>query len=129
MTDGELLIQLPALKVKIPYDKDIFETNENWELILKEILNDSKYIYMETKYPYEDFTGYLLPERYYNWQLRCSVELYNLADKTGFSGYTENGLAFSKLSDGLSHEIMQKITSKVGVPKFTAEELSVSESI
>lgn len=129
MTIEELDIQLPALKVKIPYDEDIFETTEIWTAILTDILNESKSIYMETKYPYEDFSGYLLPTRYYNWQLRCSVELYNLADKTGLTNYTENGIAWSKLSDGLSNELMWKINSKVGIPKFDETITSDSESL
>lgn len=128
MTSDELAKQLPVLETKIVYDSDIFTSNENYVAILTSLLNDSKYIYMETKYPYEDFSDYLLPTRYYNWQIRCCVELYNLADKTGFTNYAENGLSFSKLADGLSNEIMWKISSRVGVPKYTTTSTTTTTS-
>lgn len=109
--------QLAALKVKIPYDEDIFESQENYENVLKDLLQDSRYILLETLYPFEDFSNLAIPKRYYNWQLRCCVELYNLADKQGITNYAENTISWTKLSDGLSNALMNKLTSKVGVPK------------
>ena len=58
-----------------------------------------------------------LPKKYYNWQLRCCIELYNLADKQGLTNYSENSLSWAKLTDGLSKDLMSKLTSKVGIPK------------
>ena len=117
MTNEEMAIQLPKLKLKIPYDKDIFENTSNWELCLIDLLEDSKFIALEVLFPYEDYEVYPLPKKYYNWQLRCCIEKYNLADKQGLSSYSENSLAWSKLTDGLSNDLMNKLTSKVGVPK------------
>lgn len=121
MNEEILAEQLEELKVKIPYDEDIFESNENWVNVLTDLLKDSAYILLETLYPFDDFATYLIPRKYYNWQLRCCVELYNLADKQGITNYAENTLSWTKLSDGLSNSLMNKITSKVGVPRATED--------
>ncbi len=117
MTEEELAIQLPKLIVKIPYDEDIFESEENYQKVLKDLLESSKYIALETLFPFDDFEDYLLPKKYYNWQLRCCIELYNLADKQGLTNYSENSLSWAKLTDGLSKDLMSKLTSRVGIPK------------
>lgn len=117
MAEEELEIQLEKLQTKIPYDKDIFGDKNSWETVLTELLEDSKFIALEVLFPFDDFSEYPLPKRYYNWQLRCCVELYNLADKQGLTNYSENSLSWSKLSDGLSNDLMCKLTSKVGIPR------------
>lgn len=117
MNEEILEQQLEELKVKIPYDEDIFESEENWVVVLTDLLKDSAYILLETLYPFDDFATYLIPRKYYNWQLRCCVELYNLADKQGVTNYAENTISWTKLSDGLSNSLMSKVTSKVGVPR------------
>lgn len=109
--------QLELLKLRIPYDKDIFESQTDYEVALNELLEDSKNIALETLYPYEDTSEMDLPVKYKNWQIRCCLELYNMADKSGLTNYSENGIGWSKLSDGLSTQLMNKLTSKVGVPK------------
>ena len=125
MTNEELQGQLEKLKVKIPYDEDIFETNGNYENILNDLLEDSKNILLETLYPFEDFTDTEVPKQYYGWQLRCCVELYNMADKQGITNYSENSLSWTKLSDGLSNSLMNKIVSKAGVPKRKEDDENV----
>jgi hypothetical protein len=117
MNEEEEVTQLDKLKIKIPYDEDIFGSNENYLMVLNDLLEDSKYILLETLYPFNDFEDYAIPEKYYNWQLRCCVELYNLADKQGITNYAENSLSWTKLSDGLSNTLMNKIVSNVGTPK------------
>ena len=109
--------QLTKLKSRIPYDVDIFGNTNNYQVALKELLEDSKNIALETLYPYEDTSEMDLPTKYNNWQIRCCLELYNLADKSGLTNYAENGITWAKLSDGLSNFLMNKLTSKVGVPK------------
>ena len=109
--------QLEKLKSRIPYDEDIFDNVENYQTALEELLEDSKSIALETLYPYEDTSEMDLPARYYNWQIRCCLELYQLADKSGLTNYAENGITWAKLSDGLSNFLMNKLISKVGVPK------------
>lgn len=127
MQEEELAIQLPLLKDKIPYDEDIFVEEDNWELILNDLLTDSKSILLETLYPFDDdlvIENTAIPKKYYNWQLRCCVELYNLADKQGVVNYSENGLAWSKLVDGLSTSLMNKLNSHVGIPKSSKDDES-----
>lgn len=115
--------QLAKLKVKIPYDEDIFGNNENWVTVLNDLLEDSQSILLETLYPFlDDFTNVEVPKAYLNWQLRCCVELYNMADKQGITNYSENSLSWTKLSDGLSNSLMNKLTSHVGVPRPTITE-------
>lgn len=123
--------QLDKLKVKIPYDEDIFGSEGNWEIVLQDLLDDSAYILLETLYPFEDFEEYEIPTKYNNWQLRCCVELYNLADKQGITNYAENTISWTKLSDGLSNFLMNKLVSKVGVPRKvdTSEDESEEEVV
>jgi len=110
--------QLNKLKSRIPYDVDIWGNATNYNTGMEELLEDSKNIALETLYPYEDTSKMDLPTKYNNWQIRCCLELYQLADKIGLSNYAENGLTWAKLSDGLSNTLMNKLTSKVGVPKY-----------
>ena len=109
--------QLKKLKDRIPYDEDIFESETIYLQVLNDLLEDSKFIALEILFPYEDYSVYELPSKYNNWQLRACVELYNLADKAGITNYSENGISWSKLSDGLSNKLMESLTSKVGIPK------------
>ena len=109
--------QLSKLKSRIPYDADIFGNTNNYQVALRELLEDSKNIALETLYPYEDTSEMDLPVKYYNWRIRCCLELYQLADKSGLTNYAENSLTWSKLSDGLSNFLMNKLTSRVGVPR------------
>ena len=117
MSEEEKAAQLAKLKIKIPFDEDIFVSEKNWNIILDDLLEDSKYIALETLYPFaDDFDSIELPKKYYNWQLRCCVELYNLADKAGYTNYTENSIHWSKLVDGLSNHLMWKLTSHAKAP-------------
>ena len=109
--------QLSELKKRIPYDEDIFKSVAEYGQVLNDLLADSKSIALETLYPFDDFSALELPKKYENWQLRCCVELYNLADKQGLINYSENSINWSKLSDGLSYDLMRKLTSKVGIPR------------
>lgn len=105
------------LKAKIPYDIDIFGNNSNYEKVISDLLEDSKAILLETLYPFDDFSEKEVPRQYYNWQLRCCVDLYNMADKRGIVNYSENGISWSKLVDGLSNDLMNKLVAHAGVPR------------
>lgn len=122
MTNEEISHQMPVLEKRIPFDKDIFEDYTTYTDVLTSLLEDSKAICLETLFPFDDFSEYLLPKKYYSWQIRCCVELYNLADKQGVTNYAENSLSWSKLSDGLSRDLMCKLTSRVGVPRSGSED-------
>jgi len=119
MTTEEIEILLPLLEDRIPFDEDIFETQENWELSLTNLLNDSRDILLNKLYPFEDYSSYLIPLSKYNWIIRCSVEIYNLADKLGISSYSENKLSWTRYSDGISRSLMNELISHVGVPKHS----------
>jgi len=117
MTNDELEIQLEELKHRIPFDIALHDNKRLYEQILTDLLNDSKFICLSLLFPYEDYANYELPKRYYNWQLRACVELYNLADKISIKDYSENGISFSRLKDGLSMSLTNEILSNVYIPE------------
>lgn len=119
MTNEELAIQLPALKLRIPYDEAYFASIAEWEQVLTDLLNTSKDILFDKLFPFDDTVEYVIPPRRYDWQLRCCVELFNLADKSGLTSYAENDISWTKVSDGLSRGLMNQLISNVGVPRRT----------
>ena len=122
MTNEEKAILLPMLKKRIPFDEDLFESMKDWEIGLENLLEDSRNILLSKLYPFEDYYEYLIPLNKYNWVLRCCVELYNLADKFGVTSYAENGLSWSKYSDGLSRSLMSEVISHIGIPRKQVKE-------
>ncbi len=130
MTQEELAIQLPALEDKIPFDEAYFTDNAEYEKVLTDLLETSKSILFDKLFPFDDTVEYVIPKRRYEWQLRCCVELFNLADKSGLTSYAENDISWTKVSDGLSRHLMNQLISKVGVPKptETSEEEDTNEN-
>ena len=122
MTNEELAIQLPALKERIPFDEAYFENETEWENVLKHLLDTSKDILFDKLFPFDNNVEYIIPARRYDWQLRCCVELFNLADKAGLTSYGENDISWTKIGDGLSRHLMNQLISNVGVPKTTEVE-------
>ena len=123
MSENDRAEQLVKLKSRIPYDEDIFDSESDYDVALGELLDDSLYIALETLFPFEpDFENMQLPKKYYNWQIRCCLELYALADKAGITNYTENSISWSKLSDGLSNSLMNKLTSRAKAPYSESSE-------
>ncbi len=114
--------QLEALKKRIPYDEVVFGTEENYEQVLNDLLEDAKNIALEEIYPFKDFSKLDLPKKYLNWQLRACVELFNLADKNGIISYSENGLSWTKDTGSLSKSLMGALTRRAGVPRSEDEE-------
>ena len=114
--------QLEKLKVKIPYDEDIFSSQEIYEIVLNGLLEDSKNIALADLYPFLDWSEMELPTKYYNWQIRASYELYKYDQFMGIKSYSENGLSFSRDSDGLSKSLMNELVPKAGIPKKKEEE-------
>lgn len=109
--------QYEKLSKRIIYSKDIFGSEEAYKATLNALLEDSKYIALSTIYPFEDYYEMELPKKLYNWQIRACIELYNMADKAMFISYSENGLSFTKLTDGLSKSLQNELIAKVGTPK------------
>lgn len=114
MNKEELKVQMKALELRIPYDVALHESRKLYEQILTDLLNDTKFICLSLLFPFEDYTDYVMPKQYYNWQLRACVEMYNLADKIYIKDYSENGISWSRMKDGLSQSLMQEITSWIG---------------
>ena len=106
------------LMKKIKYDKDIYGDMSNFELIIEDLIETSKYMALSLKYPFlEDYSKIEVPTKYKNWQYRCCIELHKLAGKEGITSYSENGLSWSKLTDGLPQSLLEEIIPRVGVPK------------
>lgn len=109
--------QLEILERRIKYDEDIFGNKNNYEQVLLDLLDDSMNIGLSILFPFEDFSKKTFPTRYYNWQIRTCVELYNMAGKTDIASYSENGLSWTKFKSGLSQDLLNELISKVGTPK------------
>ena len=87
---------------------------ETYIKVLKRLLEDSKYVALSIRYPYQDFSNMELPIKYKNWQLRCCQEIYNGIGTEGIKSYSENGLSWTRDSGYISHELRSEIESFVG---------------
>lgn len=117
MDNEDINAQLEKLERRIKYDEDIFGSRENYEQVLSDLLEDSMNIGLSILFPFQDFSEKSFPKKYYNWQIRCSVELYNNAGASNIASYSENGLSWTKFKDGLSQSLINELVSKVGTPK------------
>ena len=88
--------------------------SETYIKVLKRLLEDSKYIALSIRYPYQDFSNMELPNKYKNWQLRCCQEIYNGIGTEGIKSYSENGLSWTRDSGYISYELRSEIESFVG---------------
>ena len=110
------------LEQRIPYNVDIFGTKSNYDLILEDLVINARNIGLSRVYPFYDYSNKTLPTRYADWQYRCAIELYNLSDKSGFITYSENGLSWGKITDGISQQLLNEITSKAGIPNKVSDD-------
>ena len=108
------MIQLNKLKERIEYDETVFSDKKVYEQVLKRLLEDSKYVALSLRYPYQDYSEMSLPKKYNNWQLRCCVEIYNGIGTEGIKSYSENGLAWARDSGYISYELREEIEPMVG---------------
>ena len=106
--------QSDLLKQRIIYDELVFETNEKYEQVIDKLLEDSKNIALSLRYPYQDYSNKELPNKYKNWQLRCSEELYQGIGTIGIKSYSENGLSWTKDSAYITKELMNEIEPVIG---------------
>lgn len=109
--------QLELLKLRIPYDEDIFESERQYMLCLVNLLTDSKYIALSIRFPFEDYSNMELPKWLYNWQIRCSVEIYQMLGKENIKSYSENGLGWTRDGGNISNDLKDEIMPLVGVIK------------
>ena len=107
--------QVELLKERITYDKDIFETNEIYEKVLNQLLEDSKYIALSIRFPFQDYSNISLPIKYNNWQLRCCFELYTMLGKENIKSYAENGIQWTRDGGNISNDLYEEIMPMVGV--------------
>lgn len=121
LTEMEEEIQDRLVK-RIPYNENIFGNKENYNLIIEDLILSARNIALSRVYPFYDYSTKKLPNKYIEWQYKCCIELYNLADKTGFITYSENGLSFGKLTDGISRQLLEEIVSKAGIPSKVLDE-------
>lgn len=121
MDEQDINAQLEKLKRRISYDKDIFDSQSQYENILKDLLEDSLYVGMSILFPFEDFSEKSFPKKYYNWQIRCALELYNSRGTSNIASYSENGLSWTKFKDGLPQSLLNELIPKVGTPTRATE--------
>lgn len=119
--ESEQKTQLELLKLRIPFDQDIFGTVGDYEQVLKNLLDDSKHIALSIRYPFDDYTSIDLPKRYFNWQLRCSVEIYQGIGKENIKSYAENGIQWTRDAGNISNDLLDEIMPTVGVIKEEVE--------
>ena len=109
--------QLDNLKKRIPYDEETHESKELYEQYLNSLLEDTKDIALNHLYPFL-VERPELPSRYYGWQLRACEEINETAGFRGLKSYSENGLSFSKATDGmLSLSIINELIPYAGIPE------------
>lgn len=106
--------QEDLLKERIEYVETVFGDEDTYESVLDRLLEDSKYIALSIRYPYQDFSNMELPSKYKNWQLRCCQEIYNGIGTEGIKSYSENGLSWTRDSGYISYELRSEIESMVG---------------
>lgn len=113
----------------ITYDltDTIISIPETYLNVLNRLLEDSKYVALSIRYPYQDFSNMELPNKYKNWQLRCCQEIYNGIGTEGIKSYSENGLSWTRDSGYISYELRSEIESMVGY--IQEEETEVSTEV
>lgn len=105
------------LKERIEFDENIFSDKKTYIKVLERLLEDSKYVALSLRYPYQDYSEMSLPKKYNNWQLRCCVEIYNGIGTEGIKSYSENGLSWTRDSGYISYELREEIEPMVGFIK------------
>ena len=102
------------LKERIPYVENIFGDEETYMKTIERLLDDSKFVALSIRFPYQDYSNMELPSKYANWQLRCCQEIYQSIGTEGIKSYAENGLSWTRDSGYISYELRSEIESVVG---------------
>lgn len=106
--------QLDLLKERITYNAKKFGDFKLYTKALERLLEDSKFIALSLRFPYQDYSDMVLPKKYNNWQLRCCVELFELIGTSKIKSYAENGLSWTRDSSYLSDGLVSEIEPMVG---------------
>lgn len=106
--------QIDLLKERIPFNANIFGNYDTYLTALNKLLDDSKFIALSLRFPYQDYSNMALPLKYYNWQLRCCEEIYKSIGTVGIKSYAENGLSWTRDSGYISYELRGEIEPMAG---------------
>lgn len=124
MKEQDNTILLNNLKTRIPFKTNIFVNEGIYIDVLNNLLEDSKFIALSLRYPFDD-TKEELPNtpKYKNWQIRCALELYNILKNGGydFVSYSENGISWTRDSSIISKQLKSEIMPKIGIPSRKGE--------
>ena len=118
----ESVEQIELLKQRIEYKKNVFGNYIVYENALNRLLEDSKYLALSLRFPYQDYSSMELPKKYLNWQLRCCEELYRNIGTQGIKSYSENGLAWTRDSAYITRELSSEIEPMIGYIKPETDE-------
>lgn len=115
--------QLEVLKERITFDQFVFKNVSTYEAVLNNLLEDSTFIGLSLRFPFDD-TQTSLPDtaKYKNWQIRCCLELYASVGKGNIIQYAENGISWTRDSSVISKQLRNEIKAKVGIPKRIEED-------
>ena len=111
------------LKERIAFDENIFGDKKTYDKVLERLLEDSKFVALSLRYPYQEYDEMPLPKKYYNWQLRCCEEIYNSIGTQGIKSYSENGLSWTRDSGYISYELRNEIEPMVGFIKGVEQDV------
>lgn len=116
--------QITLLMERIEYEENIFGNEETYKKVLNRLLEDSKYVALSLRFPYQDYSNMEVPTKYKNWQLRCCEEIYNGIGTQGIKSYAENGLSWTRDSGYISYDLRGEIEPIVGyiIPEESVEE-------
>ena len=106
--------QLELLKTRITYNEKVFGNYNVYETVLNRLLEESKFVALSLRFPYQDYSSMELPAKYKNWQLRCCEELYKNIGTQGIKSYSENGLSWTRDSAYITHELSSEIEPMAG---------------
>lgn len=106
--------QFELLTKRIPYNERVFGNFQVYKDAINRLLDDSKYLALSLRFPYQDYSNIDLPKKYYNWQLRCAEEMYKGIGTVGIKSYAENGLSWTRDSGYISYELRGEIEPMVG---------------
>lgn len=120
--ESSTMTQFDLLKERIEFDKDVFTDNSTYTKVLNRLLEDSKYVGLSLRFPYQDYSKLELPTRYNNWQLRCCTEIYEQIGTIGLKSYAENGLSWTRDSTYISNELRGEIEPMIGYIEVSEDE-------
>ena len=122
---GNANSQLELLKSRILYNDKVFGNYITYEMVLNRLLEDSKFIALSLRFPYQDYSSMELPAKYKNWQLRCCEELYKNIGTQGIKSYSENGLSWTRDSAYITHELSSEIEPMAGYIVASESDINV----